>query len=148
MVPIAVSAKIYGLFYTSLANKEMNLASDTLKCLLCTSSYTPNQDTHRYKSDLTNEVTGTGYTAGGVALTGVTLSYDTASNTFKLDANDPAWASSTITAAYAVFYDSTPSTDATRPLICYVDLGGNISSTASTFTVQLDANGIINLTAA
>ena len=143
---MAVSAKIYGLFYTSLANKEMNLSSDTLKCLLCTASYTPNQDTHRYKADLTNEVTGTGYTAGGVALTGVTLSYDTASNTFKLDSNDPAWASSTITARYAVFYDDTPATN--KPLISYVDLDGNISSTNSTFTVQLDANGIINLTAA
>ena len=143
---MAVSAKIYGLFYTSLANKEMNLASDTLKCSLHTSSYTPNQDTHRYKADLTNEVTGTGYTAGGVPLTGVTLSYDTASNTFKLDANDPAWASSTITARYAVFYDDTPATN--KPLISYVDLDGNISSTNSTFTVQLDANGIINLTAA
>lgn len=146
MVPIAVSAKIYGLFYTSLANKEMNLASDTLKCMLCTSSYTPNQDTHRYKADLSAEVTGTGYTAGGVALTGVTLSYDTASNTFKLDSNDPAWASSTITAKFAVFYDDTPATN--KPLISYVDLDGNISSTNSTFTVQLDANGIINLTAA
>ena len=145
---MAVSAKVFGPFLLSLASKEMNLASDTLKCSLHTSSMAPNQDTWRYKSDLTNEVTGTGYTAGGVTLTGVTLTYDGASNTLKLDSNDPAWASSTITAKFAVFYDATPSTDATRPLIAYVDLDGNISSTNSTFTVQLDANGIYNNQAA
>jgi len=145
---MSVIAKIYGPFFLSLANKEIDLDSDTLKVMLCTSSYTPNQDTHRYKSDVTNEISGTGYTAGGLALTSVTVSYDAPTTTFKLDAADPTWPTSTITARYAVFYDATPATDATRPLIAYVDFGADVTSSGGPFTDTLDANGILNLVAA
>jgi hypothetical protein len=145
---MAVSAKVYGLFLKSLANKEIDLDSDTLKVMLCTSSYTPNQDTHQYKSSVTNEVTGTGYTAGGATLGSVTVNYDTASNTLTLDAADTSWSSSTITARYAVVYDSTPATDATRPLICYVDFGADVVSSGGTFSITWDSAGIATLTAA
>lgn len=145
---MAVTAKAFGLFAKSLVNKEVDLDSDSLKVMLCTSAYTPDQDTHQYKSQVTNEVTGTGYTAGGQALTGVTVAYDAATNTVKLDADDPSWAGSTITARYAVFYDDTPATAATKPLISYVDFGADISTTAGAFSLTLDANGIVRLSAA
>jgi hypothetical protein len=145
---MAVTAKMYGKFLLSLANKEVDLDSDTLKVMLCTSSYTPDQDTHQYKSSVTNEVTGTGYTATGQALTSVVVAYDGASNTLKLDAADPSWAGSTITARYAVFYDASPASDATRPLISYVDFGADVVSTSGAFTIQLDAAGIVTITAA
>jgi hypothetical protein len=145
---MAVTAKMYGLFLKSLANKEVDLDSDSLKVMLCTSSYVPNQDTHQYKSSVTNEVTGTGYTAGGATLGSVTVVYDAPSNTLTLDAADASWPTSTLTARYAVVYDSTPATDATRPLIAYVDFGADVSSTAATFTLAWDAAGIVTLTAA
>lgn len=145
---MAVTAKVYGLFLKSLAEGKVDLSTDTLKVMLTTSSYTPNQDTHQYKSSVTNEVTGTGYTAGGATLASVGVTYDAGTNTLKLDAADPAWAASTITARYAVFYDATPSTDATRPLISYVDFGTDVTSTAGTFTIELDAAGIVTMTAA
>jgi hypothetical protein len=56
---MAVTALVYGGFLQSLANKEIDLDTDVLKVMLCTSTYTPNQDTHKYKSSVTNEVTGT-----------------------------------------------------------------------------------------
>jgi len=139
---------MYGLFLKSLANKEVDLDSDSLKVMLCTSSYVPNQDTHQYKSSVTNEVTGTGYTAGGATLGSVTVVYDAPSNTLTLDAADASWPTSTLTARYAVVYDSTPASDATRPLIAYVDFGADVSSTAATFTLAWDAAGIVTLTAA
>ena len=145
---MAVTAKAYGPFLQSLVNKEIDLDSDTLKCMLTTSSYTPNQDTHRYKSDVTNEITGTGYTAGGVTLANVAVSYTAGTNVLKLTSDDPSWASSTLTARYAVFYDSTPGSDATRPLISYVDFGENFSSTNGTFLIDIDAAGILTMTAA
>lgn len=145
---MAVSAKLYGLFLKSLANKEIDLDSDTLKVMLCTSAYTPDQDAHQYKSSVTNEVTGTGYTAGGATLGSVTVTYSAGTNTLTLDAADPSWASSTITARYAVFYDSTPATDATRPLIAFVDFGADVVSSGGPFTVTLDAAGIATVTAA
>src|SRR6266567_5455179 len=113
-------AKFYGLFFSSLANKEVDFNSDTIKAMLCTSSYTPDQDAHQYKSSVTNEVSGTGYTAGGVTLTTCTFSYDGATNTFKLDCDDFSWTTATFTARNIVIYDSTPGSDATRPLIMFV----------------------------
>lgn len=142
------TAKMYGLFLKSLANKEIDLDSDTLKVMLCTSSYTPNQDTHQYKSDITNEITGTGYTAGGATLASVTVTYDGPSNTLTLDAADPSWASSVLTARYAIFYDATPGTDATRPLIAYMDFTTDFVSTGGTFLITLNASGIASITAA
>lgn len=143
-----VSAVLYGGFLQSLANKEIDLDTDAIKVMLCTSTYAPSQDTHRYKSSITNEVTGTGYTATGATLTTPAVTYTAATNVLKFDADDVTWANSTITARYAVIYDSTPATDATRPLIGYVDFGADVSSTAAAFTITWDAAGIFTITAA
>lgn len=145
---MAVTAFMYGLAMQSILNKEIDWDSDTIKVMLCTSSYTPNQDTHRYKSDITNEVTGTGYTAGGATLASCTFSYNSGTNTLTLDAADTSWTSSTITARYAVIYDSTPGSDATRPLIGYVNFGADVSTTAGTFSIVWDSAGIFTGTVA
>lgn len=145
---MAVTALLYGKFLQSLANKEIDLDTDVIKVMLCTSTYTPNQDTHQYKSSVTNEVTGTGYTAGGATLGSVAVTYTAGTNTLMFDAADTSWTTSTITARYAVIYDSSPGTDATRPLIAYVDFGADVSSTAATFTITWDAAGIFTITAA
>ena len=148
MVLIAVSAFMYGLFPKSSWNKEVDLDSDNIKVMLCTSTYTPNQDTHQYKSSVTNEVTGTGYVAGGNTLASTVVTYTAGTNTVSFDAADTVWAGSTITARYAVVYDSTPGTDATRPLICYVDFGADVVSSGGNFTIAWDALGIISVTVA
>lgn len=145
---MAVTAKMYGLFPKSLGNKEIDLDTDTLKVMLCTSSYTPNQDTHQYKSDITNEITGTGYTATGATLGSVVVAYNTGTNVYNLDAADTSWSTSTITARYAVVYDASPASDATRPLICYVDFGADVSTTAATFQIVWDSAGIVSFTVA
>src|SRR5882724_8377295 len=116
---MAVSAKVYAKFFLTLENKEIDLDSDTLKVMLCTSSYAVSQANDKYKSDVTNEVSGTGYTAAGATLASVTVT--PSSLVVTIDAADTSWTTSTITARYAVIYDATPSTDATRPLIGYVD---------------------------
>ena len=143
---MAVSGKFYGKSFLSVYNKEIDIDSDALKVMLCTSTYTPDQDNHRYKSDVTNEVTGTGYTAGGVTLTSVTITYTGATNILAIDANDVSWTSATFTARYAVVYDSTPSTDATRPLIGYIDFGSDQSPAAGTLSIVFDSTGIATVT--
>ena len=140
---MAVTAFWYGKAFLSLLNKEMYLTGDTLKVMLCTSSYTPDQDTHDYKSDVTNEVSGTGYTAGGAALSNVAVTYDAGSNTIKFDADDTSWAASTITARYAVVYDDTATDD---PLLLYVDFGADVTSTAGTFLISWNSSGIGTIT--
>lgn len=142
------AGKLYGPFFQSVCNKEIDLDSDTIKVMLCTSAYTPDQDAHRYKSSVTSEVTGAGYTAGGATLTSVTAAYNAATNTFTFDAGDTSWPTSTITARYAVIYDATPASDATRPLICYVDFATDQVSAGAAFTIAWDPAGIVSLTAA
>ncbi|WP_280448473.1 hypothetical protein [Nocardia brasiliensis] len=139
-------AKFYGRFFLSLANKEIDLDSDTIKVMLCTSAYTPDQDAHRYKSDITNEISGTGYTAGGVALSSPTIAYNGTTNLWSFDAADAQWTGATFTARCAVVYDSSPASDSTRPLIGYVLFDADIPATASTFTIAWDATGIASVT--
>lgn len=143
------TGKFYGLFFKSLLNKEIDFDTDAIKIILLTDSYTFDQDTHQYKSSLTNEVTGTGYTAGGQALTSVSVAYDTATNTIKLDAADPSWPSSTIAGVKkAAIYDSTPGTDGSRPLIAYLESDTTLSTNSGTLSITFDAAGIATMTVA
>jgi hypothetical protein len=145
---MAVTAKMYGQALLKAFNKEIDYDTDTIKVMLCTSAYTPNQDTHVYLSDVTSEVTGTGYTAGGATLASKTITYTGATNVTALDAADVTWASSTITARYAVIYDDSPATTATKPLLGYVDFGVDQSSSNGNFTITWDAAGLFTITAA
>lgn len=141
-------SKLYGNFLAKALNKEVDFDTDTIKVALLTSSYTPNQDTHDYFDDVVaNEVTGTGYTSGGNTLGSKTVTYDGTNNVIILDAADTTWASSTITARYAVVYDAT-GTNSTSALIGYVDFGSDQSSTNGNFTITWDSTGIVRITVA
>jgi hypothetical protein len=142
---MAVTAHAYGNAALKALNKEIDFDTDTVKVMLCTSAYTPNQASHAYKSSVTNEVTGTGYTAGGATLASKTIV--SSGNVTTLDAADVTWATSTITARYAVIYEST-GTDATSALIAYVDFGADVVSSGGNFTITWDVAGIVTLTAA
>ena len=143
-----MASKLYGNFLLKALNKEVDFDTDTIKVALLTSAYTPNQDTHDYFNDVSaNEVTGTGYTAGGITLASKTATYDAGTNVIVLDAADVTWSSSTITARYAVVYDST-GTASTSALIGYVDFGSDQSSTNGNFTITWDSTGIVRITVA
>ena len=142
-------SKLYGQFLSQALNKEIDWDTDTIKVALLTNAYTPDQDAHNYLDDVVaNEVSGTGYTAGGNTLANKTNSYNSATNVITLDADDTTWSSSTITARYAVIYDASPATNATRPLIGYVDFGSDQSSSNGNFTITWDATGIVRITVA
>lgn len=135
---------IYNSFKQKIMNGSIDLDTDTIKVALVTSSYTPNQDSHTVFSDVTNEVSATGYTAGGATLSGVTVTQDDTDNEGVFDATDSAWPSSSITARGAVLYKST-GVAGTSPLIAYIDFGQDVSSVGATFTIQWNAEGILNL---
>ena len=144
-----MASKLYGQFISQALNKEIDWDTDTIKVALLSNAYTPDQDAHNYFDDVVaNEVTGTGYTAGGNTLANKTNSYNSATNVITLDADDTTWSSSTITARYAVVYDASPATNATRPLIGYVDFGSDQSSSNGNFTITWDATGIVRITVA
>lgn len=141
-----MASVIYNSFKRDSANGSIDLDTDTIKIALVTSAYTPDIDAHTKFSDITNEVTGTGYTAGGAALASKTVTADNTNNRGVFDAADAVWAASTITARGAVLYKSRGGAASADELICYIDFASDKTSTAGTFTIQFDANGILLLT--
>jgi hypothetical protein len=149
---MAASAKWYGKAlegqFGSTAARRVDWATDTVKVALCTSSFTPDQDTQDFYDDLTNEVSGTGYTAGGAALANKAVTYDASTNVTALKADATSWSSSTFTARYAVIYKDTGAAG-TSPLLGYVDFGGDEAVSSGTFTITWDpTDGVLKITAA
>lgn len=142
---MSLSAHVYPEFQQKALTKVVNLSSDTLKVMLM-SAYTF-AATHATMTDVKGagtEASGTGYTAGGATLASVSVA--TSGDVTTLTCTSPTWTTSTITAAYAVFYDAQGGTDSTNYPICYWDFGGNVSSTAATFTLTISGSGLVTLT--
>lgn len=134
----------YNAFKVALANGGVDLDTDTIKVMLVDSSYVPDIDLHADRADVTGEVTGTGYTAGGQALTNPSVTQDNTNDTAVFDADDVTWGTSTITARGAVLYKST-GTASTDTLIAYFDFGADESSNEGDFTITWNAGGILTL---
>jgi hypothetical protein len=151
---VAVTAHPFNKWMQGQVNggHATDLDTDTIKGMLVTNSYSPNQDTHEFKTDVTNEVSdSTGdYVAGGQALTSKTVALDTSGDFVYLDADDLVWHGSTFTARRLVLYKDT-GTGSTSPLIGWVDFGADFSPAAQDFRVAWAAAGsgaIVKLLAA
>lgn len=145
----SATMKWFGKVSLAMLNKEHDWLDDVYKVMGTTVTYTPDQDAHDYKDDVTNEVSGTGYTATGQILANKTIGYTAGTNVTKLDCDDPSWGSSTISGLKnLVVYNSSPSTDATRPLLCYGVLDTAVSTDNGTLAVNLDTAGLLTTTAA
>lgn len=200
---MAVTAGWYHSTLAKSANAEIDLDTHTIKAMLTTSSNTIDKGTDDYVNDVTNEVVGTGYTAGGATVTGsvsvvpanswavaranstayalgdvvrpatgngflyqaiaagtsggsiptypTTLGATVTDGTVTwlclgtgavvFDTTNPSWANSTITARQIHFYRDT-GTSTTSPLIAWVDLGADVSSTNGTWSYTVDDRGI------
>lgn len=142
---MAVTAKVYGKAMQAIVNKEVDFDTDTIKVALCTSTYTPDQDAHDYFNDITNELTDGSYTAGGETLASKTVTYDSGTNTVKLDCADVTFSSLTSTGIrYAIFYRDT-GTGSTSPLLCYMDFGANQDVAAQDFILVIAGSGLLTL---
>lgn len=107
--------------------------NDTIKVALLSSAYVPNYDTHTGYASLTNEITGTGYTPGGMALTGKALMQDAPGNFFRFNASNTTWTAITATFRYAVVYDDTATG---KPLLVCVNFLTNQVATNQDLTLQ------------
>lgn len=104
--------------------------ADSYKCALYTSAAALSKATITYLT--TGEVVGTGYTAGGQLLTGLTQALD--GDVAIMDFADPVWANATVTAHGATIYHV-----ASGKVRAVLDFGADISSTADNFKVTLPA---------
>jgi len=131
------------------AADRVDWVNDTIKIALITNAVAPNQDTHDYWNDLSaNEIAaGSGYTAGGATLASKTLTYDAATNEVRLDCADPSWPfTASKTFRYAVVYKDTGSA-ATSSILGTGDFGAD-ETTSNTFTITVDATGLLKAVAA
>ena len=111
--------------------QDLGTSGNTLKIALYTSSASLGATTATYSNS--NEVSGTGYTAGGASLSSQAVAYDASNQVAYFDAADPAWTTASITARGALIYNNTKS----NASIAVLDFGSDYTSTAGTFTIQL-----------
>ena len=136
---MAVTCVVYNKFkLKQFDGNAIDLDNDTIKVALFKSDYTPDA-AHDFFDDVVNggtECSGAGYTQGGATLANPAFSGTTI---VLFDADDTVWNGATIAdARYGIVYKDT-GTDATSPLIGYIDFGENKSVTGGTFTIQWHA---------
>ena len=102
----------------------------TYKIALYTADANLNTSTATYTA--AGEVTGAGYTAGGLPLTNPTVGFDTSNNTAFVSFDNAVWSGSSLTARAALIYNST-----TNAAVCVLDFGSD--KTASPFTITFPA---------
>jgi hypothetical protein len=118
-------------FKEQILKGEHDLLTDVLKLALYTSNADLNEDTTAYSAS--NEVSGTGYTAGGEVVTNVTIS--ALNSVVYVDFDDVVWNPASFVAAGALLYNSSKSNKS----IAVLSFGGDKTATNS-FTVQIPAN--------
>jgi hypothetical protein len=129
---MAITQAMCSSFKQQILLGEHDLDTDTIKLALYTSAATLSAATTAYSTS--DEVVGTGYTAGGNTLTGATVSLS--GTTAYVDFSDTTWTTATITARGALIYNSSKSNKA----IAVLDFGADKTSTAGSFTVQMPTN--------
>jgi len=132
---MAISQAMATSFKVQILGGDFDFSSgtgETFKIALFTSSATLGAATTAYAT--TNEVSGTGYTAGGNTLT-ISANPASTGTTAFLDFADTTWSSATITARGALIYQS----GGTNPAIAVLDFGSDKTSTAGDFTIVFPA---------
>ena len=143
---MAISQAMVTSFKVQILGGDFDFSSGTaqvFKIALFTSSATLGATTTAYSTS--DEVVGTGYTAGGNTLT-ISTNPTSSGTTAFLDFADTTWSSATITARGALIYLADGATD---PAVAVLDFGSDKTSTAGDFTIVFPAadasNAIIRI---
>jgi hypothetical protein len=137
---------IYGSCVRDILTGDIDFDTHTFKALLVGSTYDAvsdetKKDSHAFRSDVTNEITGTGYTAGGNSCTATVGSLDTTNNRVEVTFSVTNWTSATITSAYGLVIYRNVGTAGTDRLVCYVAFSNApVSCTNGTFSVSFTSN--------
>lgn len=115
---------------------NIDFDTDTFYAMLVTSTYAPNKDTDNRRDDVTNEVTGTGYVAGGTVATVSVAAIDTVNDRVEITLGAVSWPTSTITARGAVYYKHRGGASSADEIVAYIDFGSNIASVGGTFSLS------------
>lgn len=146
---MAITTAMCTSFKQELLQGKHNFTASTghtFKIALFTSSASLGASTTDYSTS--NEVVGTGYSAGGNTLTNVTPT--TSGTTAFVDFADTTWSSATITANGALIYNTTSAGGSgTTDAVCALAFGGDKTSTNGDFVIQFPtadaSNAIIRI---
>lgn len=130
---------------TAVPTTYGSLSADTIDVALFGNSVTPDKtavvtstgyNTGTWTTG--NEITGTGYSAGGTALGTKTFTIDTGSSSICFTAANPSWTGATITAYGCLVYDTTiTGGTVAKQGLCFNSFGGSAQTVAAgTFTIQ------------
>lgn len=122
----------------------LDWVNDTVKCALFTNSITPNFSTdasYNVSPYNANQVSGTGYTTGGVTMAGKTLT-ESPTGSLMFDGNDVQWSGATFSGARAALIWDDTQTSPVDAVVCLVNLNADYGVTAGTFTIQWATTGI------
>jgi len=122
-------------FKQEMLQAGQNLATDTLRMALYTALADIGPATTTY-TGTTNEITGTGYTAGGELVTGATISTDTQTGTVYVNFADVSWPGADFTARGALIYNVTRSNKS----VAVLDFGSDKTVPSTNNTVTMPAN--------
>jgi len=143
---MAITASgLYGLTWEKMFidTAGQSMEAETHKVQMVTDTYAPDFNVHDFEDDITNEVSGTGYTAGGNAL--LTTEWTIATGTLTFDAADAQWTTSTITNAMASIHYFVVGSPTTDQLLGLHDFVTAASTVAGTFDLQWNASGLYTL---
>lgn len=141
---MAAAWKWYDKFALNLAKKFIDFVGDPFFMMIADNGYVPDHANDEFQSNVTNEVTGTGYTAGGQVLVGQVITLIGRDSYFI--ANNLTWSTVTFTnGRYGIIYDAAGGSPSTNFLVGYVDFGANFSPAGSNFGITWNASGIFYL---
>lgn len=146
---MAVTYSNYGMFEQSLLEGRVNLQVDEIWCMLVTSGYSFSPHAHKFKSVISNELSGSGYVPGGKQVPYSAPTYDAGSKSTTVHASVSAWPVVTFTGATGAVLYLKPAgitTETAWPLIGYVGFGESINRASQAFYVNWPSTGIIKLT--
>ncbi len=135
---------IYNRMKMSIASGQLVLATADLRVLLVASGYVFDPD-HDFVSDLTNELSGTGYLRQ--ALANKIVVEDDVADRIKFDADDVTWNGANFTGGAvdsAIIYVEATNDNA-RQLVCSIDINPKLVTSGVNYTLSWGANGILLL---
>lgn len=125
---------IYTSVLRDMANGSVDIDTDTFKVMALGAAYTESKN-HTKRSDLTNEVSGTGYTAGGNTVA-LSITLDTVNNRVDITLTGTTWPSSTISGAQKfAYYKSRGGAASADELVALIDNGTPVSTSSGTLTL-------------
>ena len=139
---------IYNSALLDIATGLIDLDTDTFYILLTDASYTPNRDTHAFRSDITGELPAAGgYVTGGFALTGVAVAQDNPGDRVVMDANDWVQALTFTGARWGVMYKRRGGAATADELVKAFDFGSELDadSGVANFEIRFGVDGVMTL---